>query len=575
MRKIQRNRILAIGAILMAATINNLNLSSIVYAQQESSSTENDNTEVQNSTENKSEATDESSAQESRESSTPEETSEQINQEGSNVQVDSSQSQKTSEISYEIQLEGKTKLERKQLEFPLDGWENVKLEIEEVYVKKGNTLKEGDPILKISSESMQKLLEYCDNQIDAAQADAEEKEVNYELQKRNAEYEKEQAKQNGELAASVRDTQLQSLQTTTTDLATQIEQITLQIEDYKKALKNNTYYEEYGIMDMAEAVEDSKRLMENAQKMLSEAQAGSQNIDSATLELLQSMVAQTENSYRLMQKQYEKLLSDYGRKVSEAQTERNKLQDTLRSLQEEYNEKQEDDESLSVEVNKEYDRATLLADQAEERYNIAIEVLDEERNEAKENVQKWEKARDELYEMEDGIIYAEQDMIVSSFPYHNGDEIKKEKSLLSYDDTASVLVDVNVPQAEIINWNTGDTVKVRVKGYDQLFSGTVSSMNLKQAVQKDADKVEYTATIRIEQQEQQLRDGLDATVLCGTIITILDQETEEALQSSNSNEDASQSNTEYSSEAMSSVEILQDSTESSTELSTESLGGTQ
>src|SRR5699024_10597784 len=114
-------------------------------------------------------------------------------------------------------------------------------------------------------------------------------------------------------------------------------------------------------------------------------------------------------------------------------------------------------ESLSVEVNKEYDRAILLADQAEERYNIAIEVLDEERNEAKENVQKWEKARDELYEMEDGIIYAEQDMIVSSFPYHNGDEIKKEKSLLSYDDTASVLVDVNVPQAEIINWNIGDT----------------------------------------------------------------------------------------------------------------------
>ena len=114
----------------MAATINNLNLSSIVYAQQESSSTENDNTEVQNSTENKSEATDESSAQESRESSTPEETSEQINQEGSNVQVDSFQSQEASTISYEIQLEGETKLERKQLEFPLDGWENVKLEID-------------------------------------------------------------------------------------------------------------------------------------------------------------------------------------------------------------------------------------------------------------------------------------------------------------------------------------------------------------------------------------------------------------------------------------------------------------
>ena len=576
MRKIQRNRILAIGAVLMAATINNLNLSSIVYAQQESSSIKNNSTEIQNSTEDKSEAAEESSAQESRESSTPEETSEQINQEGSNVQVDSSQSQKTSEISYETQLEGETKLERKQLKFPLNGWENVELEIEEVYVKSGNTLKAGDPILKISSESMQKLLEYYNNQIDAAQAEVEQKEVSYELQKRNAEYEREQAKQSGEMAASIRDTQLQSLQTDATDLAKQIEQITLQIDNYEKALANNTYYEEYGIIDMAEAVENSRRLMVIVQRMLSEVQSGSQNVDSATLELLQNMVNQAENSYSLMQEQYDKLLSDYGRKVSEAQTEKNKLQDTLSSLQEEYNDKQEKDESQSIEINKEYDRAILLSNQAEERYNIAIETLDEELNETKANIEKWEKARDELYVMEDGIIYAEQDMVVSSFRYHNGDKIEEQKSLLSYDDVASVLINVNVPQDEIVDWNVGDTVKIAVEGYEQLFSGTVSAMDLERAVQKNTDEIEYNATIAIEQGEQQLKDGLDATVLCGEIIentTSEDQETER------SSEETSQNNTESSGEdvSQSQVETSQNSTESSTELSTEPLpsGGTQ
>ncbi len=560
----------------MAATINNLNLSSIVYAQQESSSIKNNSTEIQNSTEDKSEAAEESSAQESRESSTPEETSEQINQEGSNVQVDSSQSQKTSEISYETQLEGETKLERKQLKFPLNGWENVELEIEEVYVKSGNTLKAGDPILKISSESMQKLLEYYNNQIDAAQAEVEQKEVSYELQKRNAEYEREQAKQSGEMAASIRDTQLQSLQTDATDLAKQIEQITLQIDNYEKALANNTYYEEYGIIDMAEAVENSRRLMENVQRMLSEVQSGSQNVDSATLELLQNMVNQAENSYSLMQEQYDKLLSDYGRKVSEAQTEKNKLQDTLSSLQEEYNDKQEKDESQSIEINKEYDRAILLSNQAEERYNIAIETLDEELNETKANIEKWEKARDELYVMEDGIIYAEQDMVVSSFRYHNGDKIEEQKSLLSYDDVASVLINVNVPQDEIVDWNVGDTVKIAVEGYEQLFSGTVSAMDLERAVQKNTDEIEYNATIAIEQGEQQLKDGLDATVLCGEIIentTSEDQETER------SSEETSQNNTESSGEdvSQSQVETSQNSTESSTELSTEPLpsGGTQ
>lgn len=571
MRKIQKNRILAIGAILMAATINNLNLSSTVYAQQESSSTEDSSTEIQDSTEDRTkttEATKESSAQESEGISTQEQ---------------------TSKISYELQLEGETKLEKKQLRFPLNGWENIGLEIEEVYVKSGNTLKAGDPILKISSESMQKLLEYYNNQIDAAQAEVERKEVSYELEKRNAEYEREQAKQNGEMAASIRDTQLQLLQSNVSDLAKQIEQITLQINNYEKALADDTYYEEYGISDTAEAVTNSKNLMENAQRMLSEVQSKSENVDSDTLKLLQNMVDQAEHNYSLIQEQYDKLLSDYGRKVSEAQTEKNKLQDTLNSLQEEYNKKQEEDESQNVEINKEYDRAVLLSEQAEQRYNIAIEVLDEELSEAKANVEKWEKARDELYKIEDGMIYAEQDMTISSFRYHNGDEIEEEKSLLNYEDAASVLITVNVPQDEIVDWNIGDTVKIAVEGYEQLFSGTVSSMDLERAVQNNTDEIEYTATISIEQGEEQLKDGLDVTVLCGEII---EDTTSEAQETESSSEDVSQSSTEssgvdasQSSAESSGADVSQSSTESSsadasqnsTELSTEQSlsGGTQ
>ncbi len=508
MRRIQRNRILVIGAVLMTVTIKNLNLSSIVYAQQETIESEAQQTSEESSESISSEA----SAQVESENQTEEQT--QITK---NVQSNT-KIQEIPQVSYKVQLEGKTKLERKEMKLPLEGWESVELQIEEVYVRKGNTLKAGDPIFKIGTESMQKLLEYYNNQVDIAQAKVEEKQLNYETEKKTAEYEREQAKQIGESAKSKRDTELQSLQTELTELAAQIESKTSELESYKKDLEDDTYYEEYGIAEMAQAVTDSKNLMENAQRTLSKVQSESNNVNSETVDLLKDLVEQAEDSYKLIQKQYSKLLSDYGKQVSEAQTKREELQDTVLSLQEKYNELEKKSESQDLEVNKAYDQAVLSLDQAETRYNLKVEALEEERNQAQKELEKWTKIREKIYEMEDGIVTAPKDMIISSFSYHNGDKIEKNRSLLTYDDADSVSVAVQVPQDEIIEWNIDDTVMVEIEGYEQLFSGTVTSMDLGgTAKNKDGD-IEYTATISIEQGELHLPDGLKATVLSGEMI---------------------------------------------------------
>lgn len=521
-----------------------------VYAQQENISS------MEDTTENSLESTEISSSAARERTASLESQSEE-------ERLSDMGSQKTPQLSYQVQLTGQTKLERKELNIPLEKWENVELQIEEVYVRSGNTLKAGDPIFKISTESMQKLLEYYNNQVDAAQAKVEDKQFNYEIEKNKAEYEKEQAKQAGANAKSVKESKLQSLQGSLTGLKTQIETTSLELESYKKALNDKTYYTEYGIADMLQAVTNSKSIMENAQRTLSKIQSESSNTDSNTLQLLRDLVKQAEDSYQLIQQQYNKLLLDYGKKVSEAQVKINELQEKLTSLQEEYNKNEAVNQNEDLEINQNYEEALLVSNQAERRYNITVEALDAERVQAQKELEKWTKIREKLYAMEDGMVYASEDMTVASFSYHNGDLIEKERSLLTYD-AAAVSVVVRVPQQEIIEWNVGDTVMVEIEGCEQRFIGTVASMDLQGAAKNNNGDIEYTAVISVEQGEEQIASGQKAVVLSGEIVpdSSLEEETqietssdiqefEEVQEEETSSQETSESVTELSGEQLS------------------------
>lgn len=494
MRRIRRNKILAVGVILMTMQHT---IVPIVYAGQMNQSS------VEEQNKNSSEEDQNYASSESYPSVIEDIESE----EGAESLI--------LENDYTIRLDGIIRRQQKELFLPFAEWNQVKLDIEEVYVKKGTTLKMGDPILKISTESMKKLLEYYDNQVSTARTMLKKKEEQYELEKKNAEYEKEYEKKTGENASAQKNSQLDSLEASVSNLEKYLNRAENELDTYNKKLNDDTYYKEYGIEDMAQAVTEGKNLMEDAQRTLSKMQSESK--DEATLNLLKDLVKQAENNYQSLKKQYDKLLFNYGKEVSEAQIKRSELQSSLASLQEQYDEQKTRSEQKILEINKAYDLAVLASRQADQRYKMKLQALEDELETAKKTLEKWTQQREEIYRMRDGIINAKQDMAVTSFAYQNGDEIKEEEPILTYTDNQAVIVTVQVPQKQITEWNIGDTVKVKIGEKDRLMTGTVALMQLQKAEKTENNEIKYNAVIIIEQ-EIKVEEEMRAVVLCGPLL---------------------------------------------------------
>lgn len=494
MRRIRRNKILAAGVILMTMQHT---IVPIVYAGQMN----------------------QSSVEEQNKNSS-EEDQNYVSSESYPSVIEDIESEEDAESlilenDYTIRLDGIIRRQQKELFLPFAGWNQLKLDIEEVYVKKGTILKMGDPILKISTESMEKLLEYYDNQVSTARTMLKKKEEQYELEKKNAEYEKEYAKKTGENASAQKNSQLNSLEASVSNLEKYLNRAENELDTYNRELNDDTYYKEYGIEDMAQAVTEGKKLMEDAQRTLSKMQSESK--DEATLNSLKDLVKQAENNYQSLKKQYDKLLLNYGKEVSEAQIKRSELQSSLASLQEQYDEQKTRSEQKILEINKAYDLAVLASRQADQRYKMKLQALEDELETAKKTLERWTQQREQIYRMRDGIIDAKQDMAVTSFAYQNGDEIKEEEPILTYTDNQAVIVTVQVPQKQITEWNIGDTVKVKIGEKDRLMTGTVALMQLQKAEKTENNEIKYHAVIIIEQ-EIKVEEEMRAVVLCGPLL---------------------------------------------------------
>lgn len=494
MRRIRRNKILAAGVILMTMQHT---IVPIVYAGQMN----------------------QSSVEEQNKNSS-EEDQNYVSSESYPSVIEDIESEEDAESlilenDYTIRLDGIIRRQQKELFLPFAGWNQLKLDIEEVYVKKGTILKMGDPILKISTESMEKLLEYYDNQVSTARTMLKKKEEQYELEKKNAEYEKEYAKKTGENASAQKNSQLNSLEASVSNLEKYLNRAENELDTYNRELNYDTYYKEYGIEDMAQAVTEGKKLMEDAQRTLSKMQSESK--DEATLNSLKDLVKQAENNYQSLKKQYDKLLLNYGKEVSEAQIKRSELQSSLASLQEQYDEQKTRSEQKILEINKAYDLAVLASRQADQRYKMKLQALEDELETAKKTLERWTQQREQIYRMRDGIIDAKQDMAVTSFAYQNGDEIKEEEPILTYTDNQAVIVTVQVPQKQITEWNIGDTVKVKIGEKDRLMTGTVALMQLQKAEKTENNEIKYHAVIIIEQ-EIKVEEEMRAVVLCGPLL---------------------------------------------------------
>ena len=187
------------------------------------------------------------------------------------------------------------------------------------------------------------------------------------------------------------------------------------------------------------------------------------------------------------------------------------LTDSLEEVQTQYEELQRMEKIYELQIQYTYDTTNLSAQLAEITYEQELQEWENTLSEAKGEQETIEEQKAMLDAMTDGTICAEQSGIVASVSYDEGDKISSSVPVISYYDTDTVTITLEVPQEEIAGIAVGQTVKVQMDRFGTI-EGTVSEKSVEPESGTSRTNVIYTVEVSIENETGRINSGTAATV---------------------------------------------------------------
>ena len=207
----------------------------------------------------------------------------------------------------------------------------------------------------------------------------------------------------------------------------------------------------------------------------------------------------------------EQLLSREPSDSDDAQDLIDELEDSRETTQEQYEELQRKQKIFELEIQHTYDTAVIAGKLAELTYQQSLEEWEETLAEAKQDKADLETQKALLEAMTDGVIYADQAGTVAAVSYESGDSLSSDTPVISYYDTDTVSITLEVDQEDIADLSVGDTAEVTLAGAGQL-EGTITEKSIEPESGTSRTSVKYTATVSIDNTDGRLSDGMSATV---------------------------------------------------------------
>ena len=207
----------------------------------------------------------------------------------------------------------------------------------------------------------------------------------------------------------------------------------------------------------------------------------------------------------------EQLLSREPSDSDDAQDLIDELEDSRKTTQEQYEELQRKQKIFELEIQHTYDTAVIAGKLAELTYQQSLEEWKETLAEAKQDKADLETQKALLEAMTDGVIYADQAGTVAAVSYESGDSLSSDTPVISYYDTDTVSITLEVDQEDIADLSVGDTAEVTLAGAGQL-EGTITEKSIEPESGTSRTSVKYTATVSIDNTDGRLSDGMSATV---------------------------------------------------------------
>lgn len=205
------------------------------------------------------------------------------------------------------------------------------------------------------------------------------------------------------------------------------------------------------------------------------------------------------------------LLSREPSDSSDAQDLIEELQDSRETTKVQYEELQRKKKIFELEIQHTYDSAVIAGKLAELTYQQELSDWEETLAEAKQNKADLETQKALLEAMTDGVISADRDGTAASISYEAEDLLDSSIPIVSYYDTDTVSITLEVPQEEIASLSVGDIAEVTLAGAGRL-EGTLTEKSVEPEDGTSRTTVNYTATVSLDNSDGRLSDGLSATV---------------------------------------------------------------
>lgn len=383
-----------------------------------------------------------------------------------------------------------------------EDWEASRyLQIEEVYAVQGQRMQEGDPLFKISRDSIDAVRRKLQKAKSEAQLELAEARSDYNTQARSAKSTYSESKAEADTAARTLNTAVNRLQQEIELLYGDIQVLEAEINDYNEKLTDEDTLEDYS---------DLKYAYEKAQEKLEETDAS-------------SVAAYTANysSFQNAKTAFEELddrLQGYRDSIEDNQEQ------ILEKL-EQINQSQADLSREQLSAQQFYDSAVLNGSLAGDIYGYTVDALQDTVEEAQAAVDEAQALLDEFeaFVGTDGIVYADESGLITEVAYEAGDKLMNTGVMLSYAKEDAYTITIDVSEEDISYIKVGDTVDIECNAYpDENYSGTVSAVTTT-ADSSYSSTVNYPVTIKIDGDTGKLYGGMtaDITFVTGSVENVL------------------------------------------------------
>lgn len=439
----------------------------------------------------------------------------------------------------------------------------VDFAVEESYVAKGDEVKQGDALYKLSAESIAAATAYYEEAIAKASKEQDSTKTAYEAGKAEAQYTKTETEATAQSAQEVYNAANSTLTQKVTEAETALQEAKDQISVYRNNLDQNTYYTDAGVEAKKTAYQKAEKTSKQAQKAYQEAKSaydkavdevntkiaslqqatstdGTQTVTDGSVltglitELSQAnqiltekkrAFAEAEKTYQSAVQTTEKAMEEYNtantsyeKAVSDATGRKESLEKSLPSLEFAYTSAANAAETGKVDNQNTYETAVLNGQYAEVTYEDTVSTLKDAYEAASEELEELKEEQSALFALQDGIITAEYDGVLAAVTYETGDVLVNEYELVSYSDTSKLTIDVEVDQANIAEVSVGDTVQVQLIGMRrERIEGTVTSVASGATSGRSMSNVTYTVQVTIDNSEGNIATETSAYVMFGDI----------------------------------------------------------